>query len=161
MSSLKLFLFSLEKLPPSLQKNPQGNSKKNPSEAKEGFENHHKIVDFPMLYFLFLQTLKRHFFCSALKNLSWRREEFWGADCWLWFLSVEMSLTSMTCTLQMKWELEGCIPKLKGQCSVEWQNSGTFYVEELGSGNQNNPTEWDRETKTVPFQNRWWKVGTR
>lgn len=61
----------------------------------------------------------------------------------------------------MKWELEGYIPKLKVQCSVEWQNSGTFYVEELGSGNQNNPTELDRETKTVPFQDRRWKVGTR
>lgn len=59
-----------------------------------------------------------------------------------------MSLTSMTCTLQMKWELEGYIPKLKGQHSIEWQNSGTFSVEELSSGNQNNPTELEIKTET-------------
>lgn len=72
-----------------------------------------------------------------------------------------MSPTSMTCTLQMKWELEGYVPGLKGQCSVEWQNSGTFCVEELGSGNQNSPTELAREIETVPFQNRRWKAETR
>lgn len=65
----------------------------------------------------------------------------------------------MTCTLQVKWELEGYIPKLKGQCSVEWQNSGTFCVKELGSGNQNNSTELDRETEIVPFKIEDGKLG--
>lgn len=135
MSSLKLFLFSLEKfhlsktLAPSLQKKKKTReNQKNPVKPKMDSETSTKLQISPCFVFHFYRLWKG-ICCSAFKDLSWKREEFWGAGCWLCLLSFEMSLTSMTCTLQMKWELEGYIPKLKGQCSVEWQNSGAFCVE--------------------------------